>query len=63
MEIVSPLIYKKVDLDLNMDIYKTDKVIFDKFTKNIICISDENIKILNKNGTSIKKTINFSITK
>ena len=38
MEIVSPLIYKKIDLTTTMHISQSDRVFFDKFTKKIICI-------------------------
>ena len=63
MDIVSPLIYKKIDLSRTMNIKDDDKIFYDKLTKKIICVTDENIKIYNKNGTILKKCLNLKLSK
>jgi hypothetical protein len=63
MDIVSPLIYKKIDLMSTMEIKQTDRIFYDKYTKKIVCITDENIQIYNKNGTNLKKSLNLKLSK
>ncbi len=63
MDIVSPLIFKKIDLMSTMEIKQTDRIFYDKYTKKIVCITDENIQIYNKNGTNLKKSLNLKLSK
>ena len=63
MDIVSPLIYKKIDIISTIDANANDRIFFDKFTKKIICITDKNIGIYNKTGTNLKKSLNLTLSK
>lgn len=66
MELVSPIIYKKLDFS-KFDKTGTTKtnytVFYDKFSKNIIQFGEFNIKIFNKKATNLKKNINLKLSK
>lgn len=63
MDIISPLIYKRIDLSSTMDYKTTDRIFYDKFTNKIICLTDDNIRIYNKTGTILKKSLTLALSK
>lgn len=66
MELTSPIIFKKIDLqkfDKTGISYLNPAVFFDKTSKNIIQITEDNIKIFNKSATNMKKNLNIKLQK
>jgi hypothetical protein len=66
MELVSPIIYKKLQFE------KFDKtgehnnecnVFYDKFSKNLVQFNDDTTKIFNKSATSLKKNLNLRLAR
>lgn len=66
MELVSPLIYQKIDLDKfnKKDSTNTSNtIIYDKHSKNLIQFNENNIKIFNNKASTLKKNLNLSLSK
>ena len=66
MELVSPIVYKKLQFE------KFDKtgshsvnsnVQFDIFSNNLVQFNDDTTKIFNKSATRLKKNLNLRLTK
>jgi hypothetical protein len=66
MEMISPLIYKKLDFqkfDKSGEASEKTNIIYDKYSKNIIQFNNDNIKIFNKGATNLKKNLNLKLSK
>jgi hypothetical protein len=66
MEIVSPLVYKRLDFekfDKTGQSSANSNVLYDKFSKNLVQFNDDNTKIFNKRATNLKKNINLRLSK
>ncbi len=68
MELVSPFIYQKIDLDkfnkkgsTNTNTIST--IIYDHHSKNLVQFNEDNIKIFNNKATTMKKNLNLKLTK
>jgi hypothetical protein len=66
MELVSPIVFKKLDFQKFEKTGTTTNnctVFYDQFTKNLVQFNEETIKIFNKNATNLKKNVNLKLTK
>ena len=66
MELVSPIIYKKLDFtkfDKVGQSSNNSTIIYDKYSKNFVQFNDENIKIFNTRATNLKKNLNLKLAK
>ena len=66
MELISPLVYKKLDFqkfDKSETCATNYKVFYDKYSKKIIQFLESNFKIFNKKATNLKKNLNIKLTK
>ena len=66
MELVSPLIYQKIDLDKfnkNCSTNTNSSIIYDQHSKNLVQFNEDNIKIFNNKASTMKKNLNLKLTK
>ena len=66
MELVSPIVYKKLDFQKFNKCESNSQnsyVFYDKFSKNIIQFGETSIKIFNKKATNLKKNLNLKLSK
>jgi hypothetical protein len=66
MELVSPIVYKKLQFEKfdKADSHNVEcNVFYDKFSKNLVQFNDETTKIFNKSATRLIKNLNLRLAR
>ena len=66
MDIVSPIIFKKLDFnkfEKHGDNPNNNLTYYDEYAKKIIQFNEDNIKIFNTHATNLKKIVHLKLSK